>query len=119
MSTYSRYIADFNIAGMRFWDGATVLSKLKTGKGLDLVAEPGNPADPDAVAIYRKGVKLGYIPREENALPAQLLRFGHDDVLECRILKVDKDADTWKQVHVGLYVTDKTAANENTSDNPA
>ena len=90
MSSSSRYVADFNVAGMRYWDGAKVISKLKSGKRLRLVAEPHNPADPNAVAIYRKDAKLGYIPRDQNDLAAQLLRFGHGDVLECRILKVDK-----------------------------
>ena len=52
-------------------------------------------------------MKLGYIPRDQNDLAAQLLRFGHDGVLECRILKVDKKAETWNQVRVGLYMTDK------------
>ena len=107
MSSSSRYVADFNITGMRYWDGAKVISKLKPGKKLRLVAEPHNPADPNAVAIYRKDVKLGYIPRDQNDLAAQLLRFGHGDVLECRILKVDKKAETWNQVRVGLYMTDK------------
>ena len=100
MSSSSRYVADFNVAGMRYWDGAKVISKLKPGKRLRLVAEPHNPADPNAVAIYRKDVKLGYIPRDQNDLAAQLLRFG-------RILKVDKKAETWNQVRVGLYMTDK------------
>lgn len=27
-------------------------------------------------------------------------------VLECRIMQVDKKADPWKQVRVGIYVTD-------------
>ena len=52
-------------------------------------------------------MKLGYIPRDQNGLAAQLFRFGHDDVLECRILKVDKKAETWNQVRVGLYMTGK------------
>ena len=103
MSSSSRYVADFNVAGMRYWDGAKVISKLKPGKRLRLVAEPHNPADPNAVAIYRKDVKLGYIPRDQNDLAAQLLRFGHDDVLECRILKVDKKAETWNQVCRALH----------------
>lgn len=108
MNKSSRYITDFDIAGMRYWDGATVLSKLKPGKKLSLVAEPHNPADPDAVAIYRKDVKLGYVPHDQNFLIAQLLRFGHNDVVECRILKVNAKEETWKQVRVGLYVVDKT-----------
>ena len=110
MSNRSRHMADFYIAGMRFWDGATVLSKLKPGKKLTLVAEPDNPVDADAVAIYRKGVKLGFVPSYLNEIPAQLLRFGHGDVLECRVLKVDPQADPWRQVYVGIYMTDHTVA---------
>ena len=110
MSNRSRHMADFYIAGMRFWDGATVLSKLKPGKKLTLVAEPDNPVDADAVAIYRKGVKLGFVPSQFNEIPAQLLRFGHGDVLECRVLKVDPQADPWRQVYVGIYMTDHTVA---------
>lgn len=64
-------------------------------------------ASEDAVAICRKGIKLGYVPRSCNALPAQLLRFGHDDVIECRIPKVDATAEPWKQISVGLYLTGK------------
>lgn len=74
-----------------------------------MVVENDNPYDPDAVALYWENTKIGYIPKDSNWLPAQLLRFGHDDVLECRILKVNTEADTWKQVQAGIYVTDKTA----------
>ncbi len=106
MNTYSRYLADFNVAGMRYWDGALVLSKLEPGEKLQLILEPHNSHDSDAVAIYFNNKKIGYIPQELNFFPAQLLRFGHQNVLECRILKVDKNADPWKQLRVGLYVTD-------------
>ena len=58
------------------------------------------------MAIYRKGVHLGYVPGDSNATIAQLLRFGHANVFECRIMQVDKKADPWKQVRVGIYVTD-------------
>lgn len=83
--------------------------KLKPGKKLELIAEPDNPHDPDAVAIYRRGVHLGYVPGDSNATIAQLLRFGHANVLECRIMQVDKKADPWKQVRVGF--TSPTIAN--------
>ena len=101
MAAQSRYMDDFNVAGMRYWDGATVLDKLKPGKKLRLVAEPRNRHDPNAVAIYRKDVKIGYVPRANNAMIAQLLRFGHHDVVECRILKVDSKADTWNRCASG------------------
>lgn len=109
MSIYSRHITDFNVAGMRYWDGALVLDELKVGANLTMIVEENNPHDPDAVALYWENTKIGYIPKDSNWLPAQLLRFGHNDVLECRILKVNTEADTWKQVQAGIYVTDKTA----------
>lgn len=108
MSIYSRHITDFNVAGMRYWDGALVLDELKVGANLTMIVEENNPHDPDAVAIYWKDTKIGYVPRDLNWLPALLLRFGHRDVLECRILKVNKEADTWKQLQAGIYVTDKS-----------
>ena len=58
-------------------------------------------------SIRRKGVHLGYVPRARNAAIAQLLRFGHNNVFECRVMKVDKSADPRNQVHAGIYVIDK------------
>ena len=62
-------------------------------------------------SIRRKGVHLGYVPRARNATIAQLLRFGHNNVFECRVMKVDKSADPRNQVHVGIYVVDKRKKN--------
>ena len=102
----SRIMQSFFIAGFQYHDGALAFKKLKPGKKLELIAEPDNPHDPDAVAIYRKGAHLGYVPGDSNATIAQLLRFGHANVFECRIMQIDKKADPWKQVRVGIYVTD-------------
>ena len=103
----SKIYDSFNIAGFQYHDSALVLGKLKVGKKLDLVPEPDNPYDPNAVSIRRKSVHLGYIPRARNATIAQLFRFGHNNVFECRVMKVDKSADPRNQVHVGIYVVDK------------
>jgi hypothetical protein len=32
-----------------------------------------NPADPDAVAVFWRGRKLGYLPRSENLVTARVL----------------------------------------------
>ncbi len=108
MYKQSNVLTSFFIAGFQHHDGALVLEKLKPGKKLTLVAEADNPYDPCAVALYRKGVQIGYIPKDENALVSMLLAFGHDDVFECRIMQVNPTADPWHQVRVGLYVVDKT-----------
>lgn len=58
----SKIMQSFFIAGFQYHDGALALKKLKPGKKLELIAEPDNPHDPDAVAIYRKGVHLATSP---------------------------------------------------------
>ena len=73
MSIYSRHITDFNVAGVRYWDGALVLDELKVGANLTMIVEENNPHDPDAVALYWKDTKIGYVPRDLNWLPALLL----------------------------------------------
>lgn len=104
----SSIITSFFIAGFQHHEGALALDKLKPGKKLALKAEPDNPYDPCAVAIYRKKVQLGYVPQDENKLLSQLLAFGHENVIECRVMQVNEKADPWKQVRVGLYVVDNT-----------
>ena len=105
---HSRLFDDFYIAGFKFYDGPVVLKKLSPGKKLKLCLDEENMNDENAVEIHYKKTMIGYIPRDRNHVIAQLLRFGHDDVFECRILSVDKNADPWKQVRVGVYVTDKS-----------
>lgn len=102
----SRLVNSFHIAGFQYYDGALVFGELQVGDALDLVAVPDNPHDPDAVAIYRKDVMLGYVPRAFNAFIAQLLRFGHSDVLECRVLQKDPSVYPDDQVFVGVYMKD-------------
>lgn len=102
----SRLYASFHIAGFQYWDGALVLDRLKVGKALELVPEPGNPYDPDAVALYYEGSKLGFVPRELNGNLAQLLAFGHTGVFEARVQQVAPERSPWHQVRVGLFVVD-------------
>ena len=106
----SRHVTSFCIAGFKYWDGALVLDQLKPGMALDLVAEPDNPHDSNALAIYRGSVKLGFVPRSENELPALLAFYGHADILELCVQQVNPSAATYEQVYVGLYVKDARTA---------
>lgn len=42
-----------------------LLSQLKVGDIVNLVHEPSNPHDPNAIKIICAGVPLGYIPKDE------------------------------------------------------
>lgn len=102
----SKQMDCFHINGFQYWDGATVVGVMKVGDTLRLCAETDNPHDSDAVALYYGSTKLGYVPADKNELLAQLMYFGHGDIVEARVLQVDTEADPWKQVRVGIFMTD-------------
>ena len=102
----SRHLSTFFIAGFQHHDGALVINQMSIGDNIELCPEPDNPYDPESIALYFNGVMVGYVPADQNSLASTLFHFGHRDILECRILQVDKEAAPWKQVRVGMYVTD-------------
>jgi hypothetical protein len=55
------------LAGFRYHEAATAWPELALGDRLDLVREPANPHDANAVRVEWRGRKLGYVPRAENA----------------------------------------------------
>lgn len=103
----TKQIDQFFIAGFQYHDGADVFNKLRIGTKLDLVPEFDNPYDSNAIAIKYKGVHLGYVPRAKNALLAQMLFFGHNDVVRCKVIYRNKQAMPYEQVRVSLYLKDK------------
>lgn len=102
----SRQIVGFYIGGFQFWDGALVLNELSAGATLALRAEPDNPHDPNAVALYKDETKLGYIPAGQNEMIAQMLFYGQGKAFEARVIQIDPQAAPWKQVRAALYVAD-------------
>lgn len=101
------YFLDEYIAGFKYHDGFRVLSELKPGTPLSMVPEPDNPFDPHAVALYFGGVKLGFIDKGNSPLISQFIFYGHADVFEAFVTKVDPEAEPYKQVKITVRVTDK------------
>ena len=62
-----RHIVDFHVAGFAYYDGLDVINELSLGQAVTLVVETDNPYDNEAVAIYYKDKKLGYVPKEKNS----------------------------------------------------
>ena len=102
----SRRIIDSNVAGFSHWDGYLVASKLKPGVNLKLKAEFDNPYDPNAVSVYLKGTKIGFVPRKCNFVVSQLIRFGHKGVLEAYVTNVDVLAHPEQQIQMAIFVKD-------------
>lgn len=71
------------LAGFRHYEGREVWRDMKPGDRLQLVREPDNPYDANAVRVEWRGVKLGYVPRGDNAAVARQL--GGGVMLEARV----------------------------------
>ena len=104
--TPSRHLVSFNIAGFSHYDGIDVINELGLGKNVTLAIEPDNPYDPEAVAILYEGKKLGYIPKDKNSLLSMLIFYGHGDIFEAKIERVNITSHPEQQFHVTIRVKD-------------
>ena len=93
---------EFFIAGYRFYNGEEVESILAPKKRLQAEREPDNPHDARAVALYFKGIKLGYVPMRRNRVISKLMDGDFD--LRYEIKGVDSEASPWERVRVIVYV---------------
>jgi hypothetical protein len=64
------------VAGFQYYAGPQIWKEMAPGDSLHLVREPWNVHDRNAVALFWKDRKIGYLPRHENALAASLLDQG-------------------------------------------
>ena len=101
-----------NVAGFMYWDGCEAFSRLEIGTKLELVREADNrhDADADAVAIYFKDYKLGFIPGSENGVFAQFLDMGHVDLFDVRV-HIQKDRC------LSIFTLKETRTNETNNRN--
>lgn len=89
-------IQESPVAGFQFHRGDAIWSSLGVGDELTLVRESHNPHDGDAVAVYFRNDKLGYVPRSENFSIARLLDRGEH--LEARISELSMIEDPWQRI---------------------
>lgn len=102
----SRHLLTCPLAGFTYYDGLDVIGDLQLGAKLQLRAEPDNPYDANAVAVYFSNKKLGFIPRNQNSIISNLLNFGHGDILEARIASRDCTASPEGQFHISIKIKD-------------
>lgn len=94
---------NFRLAGFSYYEGAIVFHKLRTGQKLQLKAEPDNKYDPQAVAVYFKEYKLGYVPRNANYSISKFLEAGCP-VFETRIQYIHPEDMPENQVGLVVYL---------------
>lgn len=86
------------LAGFRHHAAPALWRALRPGAPLGLRAERDNPHDPQAVAVYWHGHKLGYLPRAQNLVAARLL--GRRRPLSGRVRRSVPDADHDWRLHL-------------------
>ncbi|MEW6005836.1 MAG: HIRAN domain-containing protein [Stygiobacter sp.] len=97
------FLSKFYIAGFTYYDGDEVIDKLKVNDELKIVAEPENPYDRRALAIYTSNnKKLGYVPRVENPIPSRINRQNYK--LTAEIEKINYKEDDYRKVRVKLFM---------------
>jgi len=97
------HFANFCIAGFTYYDGALAFGRLKIGKKLKLVSEPTNPVDKNAIAIYLKNYKLGYVPKAGNREMSKVLNAGYN-IFNAYVQMVDGQNHPEEQVRVVVFV---------------
>lgn len=95
---------NFFIAGVQFHQLHKVLNLLEEGDVLELVPEPTNKFDPNAVRIEyntsQEQIMCGYVPKKFSAAVAGAISIGKR--LECKIEKLNPGSKPWEQCKVNI-----------------
>ena len=90
------------LAGFRYAEAAAVWPDLATGDALDLVREPDNPHDANAVRVECRGRKLGYVPRAENAALAWAMDRG--EPVRARVSRLAEHRNPRRRIEFEVYI---------------
>ena len=113
MEAKKLYFMDCHLAGRKYHDADEVWDELKVGTQLRLVRDKDNRHDPYAVAVVydredeegnAEDFCIGYIPRTDNETLANFLEMGWLDVFECRISKLNPEANSEYQVYLNIKI---------------
>jgi hypothetical protein len=80
VSRYQRPVTCFyaKVAGVTYDNRQAVIARLSALETLDLLPEPDNPADPNAIKVCRRtGEQIGYLKRPRARRLVEKLELGH------------------------------------------
>ena len=88
----------FYIAGYQYYKGSSLA--LSVEDVLQMKREKNNKYDVKAIALFFKGVKVGFVPQRENGIISSLL--DQDIKIYAHVIKVDCSRPTWERILVEL-----------------
>ena len=90
------------LAGSQYYAVGQQWLQLRVGDRLELVREPDNRHDPNAIRVEWRGHKLGYVPRRENQAVAAAIDQG--DRLLARIARLTEHPNPWRRVEFEVFI---------------
>lgn len=84
--------------------GRYAFRRLRASDKLDLVREPENPHDSNAVAILHEGFHVGYVPARHNWVGRAL---DEGDTVVAQVVRLATEKDGWfarKATHVDIVI---------------
>ena len=90
------------LAGYRHAEAAAVWPQLRLGDPLELVREPENPNDANAVRVDWRGRKLGYVPMRDNAALAWGIDRGTP--LRARVSRLVEHPNRARRIEFEVYL---------------
>ena len=91
-----------SVAGFQFYDGDRLWERLHPNDPLQLVSEPENPHDDQAVKVIWNSHQLGYVPRRDNSAISQLLH--RRQPLITRIGILQQSDNPWARITMNIYL---------------
>lgn len=97
------FLFDTFVAGTTHIEGIEELAPhLGIGDKLDFFREPDNPYDPKAIVIKNSdGIKIGYVPREDNVIFSRLMDAGK---LLFGKITAKETKGKWLKIDIDIYL---------------
>jgi hypothetical protein len=92
------FVYDGFVRGFQFHEGPRVVAQMKEHEELDLVREYDNEHDPEAVAVYWNGHKVGFLAMGENRALANLIDQGM--LLSAYVAYTAPELEPWEQCFI-------------------
>jgi len=96
-----KYEKTFYVAGVKFRKGwKENLKELEEGMALQLVPEPTNKFDPNAIQIHADLGSLGYVPAKTGEALEIAVRLRDGAEFETTLIELQPDFEPWKALLV-------------------
>lgn len=104
LTSKSTKLITTNIAGLQYYHGIENLSNFKINDKVQLKRESENIHDKYAIAVYWNNLKIGFIPRNNNKVLANLI--DSRKILHSEIKYINADSSLWNKVFVIVFLVE-------------